>query len=178
MTPGAIKTRVSAWAADARANPLFAPALAGAAFAAILDQASKAYIVEVVRLPMRRHIDISAVFDLTFVRNQGASFGMLAGGTASRIVLSMLSLVIVGALLTWLARLNRPIAAAGVALIIGGALGNLYDRVTLGYVVDFLDFSGLYFPWVFNVADVCINLGIACLVIDALKEKRGGSAAS
>ena len=67
--------------------------------------------------------------------------------------------------------------ALGLALILGGALGNLWDRVTLGHVVDFLDFSGLYFPWVFNVADASINIGIALLLFDAWRtgraEKKG-----
>ena len=67
----------------------------------------------------------------------------------------------------WLGRLNRPVAVAGVSFIIGGALGNLYDRVSYGYVVDFFDFSGLGFPWVFNVADAAINIGVACLLLDA-----------
>ena len=51
--------------------------------------------------------------------------------------------------------------------MIGGAVGNLYDRVAYGYVVDFLDFSGMYFPWVFNVADMGINLGVGLLLLDA-----------
>ncbi len=55
----------------------------------------------------------------------------------------------------------------GAAFIIGGALGNMIDRVRLGYVVDFFDFSGLYFPWVFNVADICIDIGIGFLLLDA-----------
>ena len=57
------------------------------------------------------------------------------------------------ALLYWLGGLKRWIAASGIAFVAGGALGNLYDRLAYGYVVDFLDFSGLYFPWVFNIAD-------------------------
>jgi signal peptidase II len=75
-------------------------------------------------------------------------------------------------LVAWLARLNRPVAACGAALIIGGALGNLYDRIAYGHVVDFLDFSGLGFPWVFNIADTAINLGVACLLLDAVRQPR------
>ena len=59
------------------------------------------------------------------------------------------------------------IPAIGVGLIIGGALGNAYDRIVYGAVVDFLDFSGLYFPYVFNVADAAVNIGVACLAWDA-----------
>ena len=81
---------------------------------------------------------------------------------------------IAAVMIAWLARLRRKFAAAGASLIIGGAVGNLYDRVSYGYVVDFLDFSGLMFPWVFNVADAAINVGFACLILDALLHKDGG----
>jgi signal peptidase II len=159
--------RAGAWWAQARANPYFRIGIAGAVIIAMLDQASKYWIVEILRLPSRGRIDISGIFDLTFVQNYGASFGMLAGGLASRIFLSLLVSGVAIGLTIWLGRLRRPVAAAGVAFVIGGALGNLYDRIAYGYVVDFLDFSGLYFPWVFNVADTAINIGVALLLLDA-----------
>jgi len=159
--------RAQAWWAEARANPYFRIGIAGAVIIAMLDQASKYGIVEVLRLPSRGRIEISGIFDLTFVQNYGASFGMLAGGLASRIFLSLLVSGVAIGLTIWLGRLRRPVAAAGVAFVIGGALGNLYDRIAYGYVVDFLDFSGLYFPWVFNVADTAINIGVALLLLDA-----------
>ncbi|MEZ5894859.1 MAG: signal peptidase II [Parvularculaceae bacterium] len=159
------------WRAAARANPLFLKGLIGAGAVAALDQASKFWIVEIVNLPQKRQIELSGVFNLTYVENRGASFGMLAGGLGSRILLSTISITIATAVIIWLARLNRAWAAAGAALIIGGALGNLYDRVAYGFVVDFLDFSGLWFPWVFNIADAAINVGVACLIIDALTHK-------
>jgi len=56
-----------------------------------------------------------------------------------------------------------------VALVMGGAVGNLIDRVRWGAVADFLDFSGLYFPWVFNVADSAITVGVVLLLVDSLK---------
>lgn len=164
---------VRTWLATARANPLFIQGIAAAAAVAILDQGSKFWIVNVVDLPVRRRIELSAVFDLTYVENRGASFGMLAGGFASRVLLSAISISIAAVMIVWLGKLRRRFAAAGAALIIGGALGNLYDRVSYGYVVDFLDFSGLMFPWVFNVADAAINVGFACLIVDALLHKDG-----
>ncbi len=169
-TPGDIKVTTQdgrSWWAAAKANRYFRWGLVGAAVVALVDQLSKYIIVHLIELPMKGKIEISGVFDLTFVRNFGASFGMLAGGLASRIILSLISAGIVIALGRWLGRLDRPVAAAGVALIIGGALGNLYDRLAYGYVVDFLDFSGLWFPWVFNVADSAINVGVALLLLDA-----------
>ncbi len=155
------------WAADARANPYFRQGAIGAAAITLLDQASKFWIVEIIGLPARGKIEISDIFDLTYVQNYGASFGMLAGGVVSRIFLSVLVAGVAIGLAIWLGRLRRPVAAAGVAFIIGGALGNLYDRVAYGYVIDFLDFSGLYFPWVFNIADTAINVGVALLLLDA-----------
>lgn len=173
-----IGSRAASWWAAARTNPLFRQGLIGAAAIAVLDQATKYWIVEIVKLPERRvpcaknpveicrQIPLSPIFDLTYVENRGASFGMLAGGTASRVFLTAISLGVSVFLIGWLGRLARPIAAAGVGLIVGGAVGNLVDRLRYGHVVDFLDFSGLYFPWVFNVADAAINVGIALLVID------------
>lgn len=164
-----ISEKAVEWWRMARANPRFAPALAGSLVVALADQLSKTWIVRVLDLPERPggRIELSGIFDLTYVPNYGASFGMLAGGGASRIILSMVSIGVVTALTAWLARIERRLTAAGVALIVGGAIGNLLDRVSLGYVVDFLDFSGLYFPWVFNIADAAINIGVVLLLLDA-----------
>lgn len=173
LMPTLSKAQIANWLAEARANPLFLYGLVGAASVAILDQASKFWIVNIIELPIKRRIEISPIFDLTYVQNRGASFGMLAGGLASRIVLSSISIAIAAIMVVWLGRLRRRFAAAGAALIIGGALGNLHDRVRYGFVVDFLDFSGMMFPWVFNVADTAINIGFACLILDALLHKDG-----
>jgi signal peptidase II len=154
------------WWGAARSNPFFVRGAIAAIAIAALDQASKWWIVNVVELPLKRQIEISAIFDLTFVRNRGASFGLLGG---QRVLLSMISIGVAAMLLIWLGKLRRPLAAAGASLVIGGALGNLYDRLAYGYVVDFLDFSGLKFPWVFNVADAAINVGVALLIVDAIR---------
>ncbi|MEX0644378.1 MAG: signal peptidase II [Parvularculaceae bacterium] len=179
----ALKGNVADWLKAARANPLFSRGLLGAAAVASLDQVAKYVIVHVVNLQDRvvpcakkpddfcRQIAVSPIFDLTYVENRGASFGMLAGGAASRVFLTLLSIAVASFLVSWLARIHRPLSAAAVALIIGGAIGNLIDRLRFGYVVDFLDFSGLFFPWVFNVADASINVGIALLVVDWRRER-------
>ena len=147
--------------------------MVAAIIVAALDQASKFWILNIVELPIKRHIEISSIFDLTYTCNRGASFGMLAGGLASRILLSSISIAIATVMIVWLGRLKRRFAVAGAGLIIGGALGNLHDRVRFGCVTDFLDFSGLMFPWIFNIADAAINIGFACLIIDALRHKDG-----
>ncbi len=165
------------WWAEARANPLFSRALIGAALVAIADQITKFIIVHQVKLPEIRRIELSSIFDLTYVENKGASFGMLAGGMGSRVLLSTISIGIAVALTVWLGRTKKPLAATAIAFIVGGALGNLYDRIAYGFVVDFLDFSGLYFPWVFNIADAAINVGVGLLLLDAYLESRGSKAA-
>ncbi len=145
---------------------------AGAALAACvvaLDQASKYWVLEVVRLQERGAIELSGVFDLTFVRNYGVSFGLLrAGSELERYGLMALSGVIALVFLVWMRTAERRLTTAALALVVGGAVGNLVDRVRFGFVVDFLDFSGLYFPWVFNVADAAITAGAALLVLDQL----------
>lgn len=171
--PDSFAGKARAWLADARANPLFRTGMIIAAALVVADQLSKFWIVRVLQLPARPSgkIEISGIFDLSYVQNYGASFGLLSGGLLSRILLSSISLGVAVWLALWLARLARPWAAAGVAFIVGGAIGNLIDRVRLGYVVDFLDFSGLAFPWVFNVADAAINVGVACLLVDAWRTR-------
>ena len=164
MSPAEAVKQLSAWWRDARTNRLFLWGLAGAAAIVLADQASKYWVVHGLGLPQLGKIEISGIFDLTYVENRGASFGMLSG---MRVILSLISAGVALVLAWWLGKITRPLAAAGIASIIGGAIGNLYDRIAYGYVVDFLDFSGLYFPWVFNIADTAINVGIALLLYDA-----------
>lgn len=159
------------WVREASQNVWFRNGLIIAFVIAALDQLSKYWIVHVIDLPARRQIDLSSVMDFTYVQNFGASFGMLAGGMGSRILLLTISTGVALGLTVWLGRLHRPIAATGIAFIIGGAVGNLIDRALLGYVVDFIDFSGLWFPWVFNVADTAINVGVGLLLLDAWRTR-------
>lgn len=172
-----LATHLQNWRADVANNSLFLPALSLSALVIVLDQVSKHLVlandtlVGALCSPLNPsycgQIEINGFFDLSMVWNKGISFGLLAGGMSARIILSILSISVACGLLIWLGRLPRRVAALGVGLIIGGALGNVYDRVAYGAVVDFLDFSGLYFPWVFNIADAAINIGVACLAWDA-----------
>lgn len=146
--------------------PLWGAAIAVFVFTA--DQLSKFWIVRVLDLPTRRHIDVFPFFDLSMVWNQGVSFGMFqAGSPVGRTVLVLFSLGVVGFLIKWLLDTQRRLQAVFLGMIIGGALGNALDRVIYGAVVDFLDFSGLYFKWVFNIADSAISVGVALLVFDS-----------
>jgi signal peptidase II len=67
----------------------------------------------------------------------------------------------------WARKLTRPRLAVALGLIMGGAVGNLIDRVRFGAVCDFIDFSALYFPWVFNIADSAISIGVVILLLDS-----------
>jgi signal peptidase II len=117
--------------------------------------------------------ELTPIFDLTMVWNRGVSFGLFQAETGfGRWALVVFSCVVAG-LLGWLLRkAHRPLNAIAFGLVIGGALGNMIDRARFGAVVDFFDFSGLWFPWVFNVADAAISIGAALIVLELLLEPR------
>ncbi|MEM9987882.1 MAG: signal peptidase II [Pseudomonadota bacterium] len=160
---------MNAWLKDMRANPVFRFTMIGAVIAFLLDQATKLWVLHVIKLQDRfaRHWELSPIFDLTYVENRGVSFGLFAGGMTSRVLLSLLAIVVSAFIIHWAGRLYRKAAAWGAGLIVGGALGNAIDRIFYGFVVDFLNFSDIYFPWQFNFADVAINIGVALLAYDA-----------
>jgi signal peptidase II len=111
------------------------------------------------------------------MHNVGAAFSFLASASGwQRWVFIGLAVVVSIAITIWLLRLPRaasPLLAAGLALVLGGAVGNVIDRIRLGYVIDFIHFhwDQAYFP-AFNVADSAITVGAACLLLDALLEAR------
>lgn len=112
------------------------------------------------------------VFRITFVANDGVSFGLFGGG-AGRWVLSVFSIAVAGFLGWWALKADRRLLITAIGLVIGGAVGNVIDRIRFGFVVDFLDFSGTgVFPWVFNVADSAITVGVILLILDSLLSDR------
>jgi signal peptidase II len=134
-----------------------------------LDQLSKYWIITVLRLPEVGKIEISSIFDFTMVWNYGVSFGAFtADADWERWALVGLSCVIASIFSVWLTRATRQVTILALALVIGGAIGNVIDRVRYGAVADFLDFSAIHFPWVFNVADSAITLGAILLALDML----------
>jgi len=146
---------------------IFAYVLAAAVV--VLDQLSKWWVMEVVHLDQKGQIPVLPIFRLTAVMNRGVSFGLLrADNPAGRWILVLAALIVVLALIWWVRNADRWLFAISIGLVIGGALGNnLIDRARLGQVVDFLDFSGLHFPWVFNVADSAITVGVVLLLWDS-----------
>jgi signal peptidase II len=138
------------------------------------DQWSKRLIEGALRLSEARYC--LPVFNLVRAHNRGAAFSMFDAASGwQRWVFSALAVTVSVALIVWLARLERRAAlmAAALALILGGALGNLIDRLRLGYVVDFLQvhWQQHYFP-AFNVADSAITVGAGCLLLDAFLNSR------
>jgi len=144
----------------------------------VADQALKYWILDVYRLPERLSdlaalgadrpsIPVVGPFHLSLVTNKGVSFGFMnveAGWT--RWVLTVFSLGVAAALAVWAWRVEKLTLALSVGLIMGGAVGNAIDRIRLGAVTDFLDFSSLHFPWVFNIADSAITVGAVLLIWD------------
>ena len=135
----------------------------------VVDQVSKQWIVEQYSLGMSDRI--TGFFNLVHVHNYGAAFSFLNNeGGWQRWGFSVFAAVISFIIIVWIVRLSpqQRLEGCALALILGGALGNLYDRVALGYVIDFLDFhwSGWHFP-AFNVADSGITLGAILIILDS-----------
>jgi len=144
-------------------------AYAIAATTVALDQASKLWILHGLDLEMQGTIPLPGPVDLTMVWNRGMSFGLLSGHADwARWLLTGFSTVVVVGLTLWARKAVRPLMAVGLGLIIGGAIGNnLIDRVIYGAVADFIDVRDLYFPWIFNIADAGISIGVAFLLLDS-----------
>ncbi|MFP5448709.1 MAG: signal peptidase II [Alphaproteobacteria bacterium] len=136
----------------------------------VLDQLSKHWILFVYDLPARISEQVAGPFFLTMVWNQGVSFGLLrADQDLGRWLLVAFSVLVAIALAVWARRGDRTLMAWALGLVMGGAIGNAIDRARFGAVVDFIDVSRLYFPWVFNIADAAISVGVVLLLIDGLR---------
>ena len=144
-------------------------AYAIAAAVIVLDQLVKYWVLAIAQLQDKGPIEVTPFFQLTMVWNPGVSFGLLrADSMAGRWILVAFAAAIVAALAIWARRVERALTAVALGLVMGGAIGNnLIDRVRFGAVADFLDFHRLYFPWVFNVADSAISVGVALLLLDS-----------
>lgn len=143
----------------------------------VLDQLTKLWFLSATGEPQllglaSAPVIVPGVLKFSFVQNQGVSFGLFGGGEA-RWFLSVFSILVAVGLTWWATRADRRLLAAAIGLVIGGAVGNVIDRVRFGYVVDFLDFSSTgLFPWVFNVADSAITVGIILLILDSILSER------
>jgi lipoprotein signal peptidase len=138
------------------------------------DQASKWWVLDVLRLPDVRNLPLLALgpfgLDLSMVWNRGVTFGLLSGdGPWNHLILALLAAGIAVFLLRWLARAETRTVAVALGAVIGGAVGNVVDRLRFGAVVDFVDAHAWGWHWyVFNIADAGIVCGVAALIADAL----------
>ena len=144
----------------------------------LLDQLSKAWITS--HFAFGESLTVLSVFNLVLAHNTGAAFSFLndAGGI-QRWLFSGIA-IIASAWIVWLLRKHRTqlLFSLALSMILGGALGNLIDRLTYGFVVDFLSFhwDEHYFP-AFNLADSAITCGAFLLILDSFKEKKHGTVA-
>ncbi len=151
---------------------LAGPARWGLILAALVvaaDQLSKLWIVEVVMAPPRT-IPVTPFFNIVLAWNRGISFGLFnrAGAAAAWVLPAVVALVIVF-LAVWLVRTPRGLVGVSLGLVLGGAIGNLIDRLRIGAVIDFLDVHAMGYHWpAFNVADSAITVGALLLVADSL----------
>ena len=146
---------------------------------ALLDQLSKWWVVEFVMNPPQV-IPVTSFFNLVLGLNRGVSFGMFDTGTdTGRWILTALTITIAIGLAVWLWRVEKPWLAAALGLVVGGAVGNIIDRATIGAVVDFLDFHVAGYHWpAFNVADMGITCGAMVLIFDSLFGDHGDPTSS
>ncbi len=164
--------------APRRARALRRPAAAGLALAvavAAADQATKAWALDLLFFPPRA-IEVAPFLNLVAVWNRGVSFGLLASGSAAApYLLAGFSAAVCAGLAVWLSRTRRRAAVLALGLVIGGAAGNIVDRLRFGAVADFVDLHAGGYHWpAFNLADACITLGIGLLLLDGFAPGRDG----
>ena len=149
--------------------------LAAAVVVAVLDQLSKAAVLGFFAgRAFGAHERITPFFNLVLTYNRGMSFGLFNNGAGvNALLFSLVAASIVAVLVYWLSRVDSPFLAVAIGLVIGGAIGNVIDRVRFGAVVDFLDFYLGSWHWpAFNLADSAICIGVAAMLLDGLLLRR------
>src|SRR5215467_8300971 len=149
----------------------------------IADQASKNLLLygsHFRELGPSARIDVLPFLNMVMVWNRGVSYGLFpAGSFAGTLLLIVLSLAAVAGLSWWLSKADRAWLGFGLGLVIGGALGNVIDRVLYGAVADFFHFYAFGHDWyVFNIADAAITVGVAVLLLDAFVRPESKSVGS
>jgi signal peptidase II len=179
---------VNAPAPERRRGP--SPRLLGAALAAlalVIDQAHKIWMLEVYDIAARQPVRIAPVFDLVLAWNPGVSYSLFAASTdTGRWLLLALTLSVTAGLAIWMWRAPDRLTASGLGLVVGGALGNAWDRYSYGAVADFFHFFldterfGRLSWYVFNLADVAIVAGVALLLYESVRpsNEAGGDRAA
>ena len=167
--------RIARVGAASMASGRWLPWLAWSGFVLVADQVSKWLILGHYRLGDGTHV--TRFFNIVRAENTGAAFSFLASGSGWQRWLFTAIGVAAALLIVWLLRSHaaQRLFSFALASILGGAIGNVVDRLLHGYVVDFLDFHwrGAHFP-AFNLADSAITLGAICLILDELRRVRRG----
>lgn len=133
------------------------------------DQMLKWYLLAAYQLGTRGRVEVTPFFDLVLVWNRGISYGLFQQGPVGRWLLVALTLAAIVGIFLWLMRVKGRVLALGLGLILGGAAGNLVDRVVFGAVADFISLhAGGFYWYVFNLADCAIVAGVAALLYDSL----------
>lgn len=138
----------------------------------VLDQASKWAVMHFIP-PMGRHVEVAPFLNVVFLLNRGVSFGILSGHASDFLpaILSAVMLVIITVLIILLAKSTSRLRIISLSLIIGGAIGNLIDRIRFGAVVDFIDVHANGYHWPsFNIADSAVVVGVGLLLLHTLLE--------
>lgn len=140
----------------------------------VLDQVTKLWIIN--SLNLYQDINVLPIFDITHVRNYGAAFSFLSdAGGWQRYFFTAIAVVVSVLLTYWMYQTptKQKLLLTSYALILGGAIGNVMDRINYGYVVDFIHFyyESWHFP-AFNVADIAISIGAFLLILDAIFEQK------
>lgn len=148
----------------------------------LIDQASKFAVINTIALESRQLITLSPILDLRWVENHGVSMGMLTADSDTQrwFLVGVTAMIAIG-VVYWLLKEQVRADVYALALVLGGAIGNITDRVRFGYVVDFIDlhFGDIHPFLVFNVADAAITIGVLLLLVRAFltpdKTKNGDS---
>ena len=152
------------------------------------DQLTKAWAINKFGVPHNicalnpypgLEIEVSPIVDLALVCNLGVSFGLFREhADIGRYLLTAFAVIMCVVLLVWLNKEKSKLISVSLGFIIGGALGNAIDRALYGAVTDFINFSDIGFKWVFNVADMAINVGVAGLLLSMFLQWRAEKAAA
>jgi signal peptidase II len=133
------------------------------------DRLSKWWLIDIFEIESRVVVPVLPFFDLVMAWNKGISYGLFQADTLTgRAILIGFAILVCTVLFIWLARVNNRLMAVSLGLIIGGAVGNIYDRIAFGAVADFFSLHGYGFYWyIFNVADIWIAFGVGLMMYDA-----------
>ena len=139
----------------------------------ISDQLVKWYMLDIINIDERPPIVVAPFFKLVMVWNRGVSFGMFNDLAHSHLLFSGIAIIVSCLLVIWLMKATHILTVVGVAAIIGGAMGNMIDRLRFEAVADFFYFHIADYYWpAFNIADAAICIGAGCIILESFKQSK------